>query len=328
MDANLDPFPVVSSLDNPTRHISAGASESDSSSDSSIEYEDEAGLVLDMQALLTDEKGLSNMTAVVGREREELAIHTQVLRARSRMLSTALQSPWRRRELELPSVEPDVMRDVLEFVYTGAVRLRVNCGSVVKVAAAAHYLGVQELELIAIGHIRKFLGVDLFLRLVDGALSLKDIAVPDSVTDVLAEFATRQLAPLLSSAALLRRHAAHPVEAGASAVTLVRTIWCLHARETALSKNVTEQDLASSATALFEWSSRYAARNAPEALPLIDDCTSESNGTAPCAAVDSDVWPLVEILDMSASAEEFDALISVLACAEQSCFARLRKALV
>jgi BTB/POZ domain len=285
--------------------------DADSSSDSSIEYEDEAGLIQDMQALLADHDcSSSDMVAIVGQNAEELALHTQVVGARSPVLATALRYPWRRRTFHLTSQDPETMRDVLEFLYTGAVRLEQKTGSAVKIAAAAHFFGVQELEDIAIEHIRIFLNEDSFSAHLKSVMEIRGTAVPDSVTQLLATFATSNATMLLRSAVYCDRDVLDHSQALIHSKTLVQAIWYLLAYNLATNEALPAKDCRSVAVSFLEWSSWYATstRSTPPVIgqaPSLNNIESDSHLT---------VQPLIAILDSASSRDERDALISVLSC--------------
>lgn len=225
---------------------------------SAASYADQGALLRDMQDLLCDSAGVSDTVAIVGHDAvDRVPIHTQLLSRRSSHFATALRSPWRRSSLVLPSDDPDAFRDVLEFLYTGAVRLESNTGSAVRVASAAQFAAISELEDIALTHIGRALTPFNFSAYLKAALSLPGAAISDRLVRLLSQYAARFPASILTSSSVSDA----PREV---AFSLVKAIWLLLAddidqyeQQSFAVEPAQERSLA--VEGLLAWASRYGA---------------------------------------------------------------------
>lgn len=294
------------------------------------EYEDRESLVRDFQSLLSNEAGLADFRVVVGDNSTQFLLHKQVLAARSPYFSTLLSQPWFRTSADLRHENTDTVQDVVEYLYTGAVQLETESGSAVRVAAAAHFMNVPDLEALALRHIKSTLNPATFPAHVTATTNLPGAAVPDSITRVFAEFVSRNPVPVLTSPALRvaeNNEVVNGTYAGYSRI--VRTIWGLLAYQVTETDGVGHPDCSSVCEGLAMWSQRYAQRRTPHAH---HDCTSRSVsspypaflvGYADRIEVDPMAVPMRAILEVCESAEERQALTAVLLRARPSVFARV-----
>jgi BTB/POZ domain len=249
----------------------------------------------DLQRLLSGTPALADLSAECGASRTLFALHTQLLSVRTPFFATALSHPWRAPSspLPLPEVHPDSLADVLEYLYTGAVRLETSTGSAVRVAAAASYLLCPDLERTASAHILRNLTAESFSAHVRAAAALS--AVPDRVIDALAAFVAANTAQILTSLA----------SRDDDDDEIVRAVWALLARHLA-TRAPPPSGHGPQVEALLVWSSTQALRHSH---------LSTSN-TPPAAAV-----PLGRILSAT-SPPDRAALIAVLSSAPSSLFVR------
>lgn len=215
--------------------VGVDVSSSDSES-SSVSYNDESDLVRDLQELLCDSVEISDTHALVGPDPPDaIPLHTQILCSRTTHFATALRPPWRQDFLRLSCDSPEAFRDILEFIYTGAIRLELDTGSSVGIAAAADFTAISELEKLALAHIDDSLTPSNFSAHVKAALSLPSRAVSDGLVRSLSQFAARYPARILTSAALSQ-------EPRDTSILIVRSIWLLLAYDVDACYQICESD--------------------------------------------------------------------------------------
>lgn len=285
------------------------------SESSSSSYEDESDLVLDMQELLCDAMEIADTFALVGPDPpDEISVHSQMLSWRSSHFATALRPPWRQEFLRLSSYSPDAFRDILEFLYTGAVRLEVDTGSSVAVAAAADFAGILELEELALLHIDDCLTPSNFSAHLKVALSLPGRVVSDGLVHSLSQFAARYPARILTSTSLSRE----PLDIS---VPIVRTIWLLLAHDIDACErmpkfNRPSRERSLAVEGLLAWSSRCA-------LPAGNGSSASEHKFHGNDRVNLHVQALSNILDASTCDEEVrEALVSVFTSCSARTFAK------
>lgn len=136
-------------------------SESPPADSSTSVFTDHDSLMHDFQSLLTDVE-LCDASILVSSEKS-LAIPSQVLRARSPYFDAMLSPRWEPTppaHLEKPNAPVLIFQDLLEFLVTGSVTLGLATASIphnVAVAALSHEVGCEELETVAVQHIRTHL---------------------------------------------------------------------------------------------------------------------------------------------------------------------------
>lgn len=337
--------------------LSASVSTEASSDTSSLSYNDEPGLLADLQTLLCDLPEVSDTTLIIPDDgsatpsAEHIPIHTQLLSARSSHFSLSLNPPWRRPSLVLAEDDPGAIRDVLEFLYSGAVRLETESGSAMHVAALAHCIGLADLEEIALEHISSSLSPATFLRHLKAAFALP--AVPDPLVALLADCASAFPARILTATALTEAKEEE-------AIPLVRCVLLLLAGRlcptTTDARSLKDAPDASSALeGVIAWSARHHAhglggafRNSDEAAaagaeeaeevaggdssgarageteiaaPLKNDPSAASGSPGTCQPIPS-AQPLARLLESASDAAERAALVSVLISPSVRVFSR------
>lgn len=247
------------------------------SESSSASYDDESDLVRDMQELLCDAVEIADTVALVGPDPpDEIAVHSQILSWRSSHFATALRPPWRQDFLRLSSDSPDAFRDVLEFLYTGAIRLEVDTGSSVAVAAAADFAGISELEELVLTHVDDSLTPSNFSAHLKIALSLPGRVVSDGLVRSLSQFAARYPARILTSTSLSQAplHISAPI---------VRTIWLLLAYDIDACEQIPKskrpaRERSLAVEGLLAWSARSVSRAGNGSSPPELKCQGVDRG--------------------------------------------------
>lgn len=273
------------------------------SASSSISYDDTEGLLTDLQSLLCDIPEASDAVLAISPS-EHVPIHTQLLSARSAHLSTSLHPPWRQQILFLPEASPDAIRDVVEYLYTAAVRLETASGTAIPVSALAHYLSLDTLSALTNTHIASALTPTTFLAHLRAALTLP--AVPPPIEALLADCAAAYPARILTSTDLTEA----PDDV---ALPLVRaTVLLLASRLRHLATTAADlrnaPDLSSVLEGLIAWSARHSSHSLGGAFRTATPPPGDS-GADSCAVPAA--RPLVRLLD---SCEECDraAIVAVL----------------
>lgn len=111
-------------------------------------YSDRADLTRDLQRLLSDATLADRSISVEG---EVLALHSQVLCARAPYFAALLSPRWAGVPLRKPNASARAVRDLLEFLVTGAVRLDDRVAAV-RLSVLADEVGVRELAEVAAGY--------------------------------------------------------------------------------------------------------------------------------------------------------------------------------
>lgn len=303
------------------------------SSSSSVSYADQESLLTDLQSLLADAPSIADNVATLGGDSTQIALHTQLLAARSSYFATALCRPWRRSELSLPYDDVDAFSDVLEFIYTGAVRLESTSGSAIKVASMARYFDIDDLGDVASRHIHDSLSPQSFHGLLTECISVSAPAIPSDLTHILARYAARFPARVLTCGSILE---APKIEAE----KLASTTWYLFSYFLGSSGGHTDDAPSGSppwldsghffgspvaaVDALIAWSTRHEmkwnCRVGMGTCPQKQDDTlvpDLETRIAPCAA------PLANILNSAGSAICRTALVTVLTAVPPRTFSRL-----
>lgn len=322
----------------PDRAVIPAPASPSASSNSSLSYDDSPGLLTDLQTLLCDLPDLSDTQILLpSPEPSHIPVHTQLLSARAKHLAVALHPPWRRPDLPLHD-DPEAVRDALEFLYTGAVRLELETGSAVRVAALAHYAGISDLEDITLEHLAAALRPGTFLAHLRCALGLPGGAVPACVAALLRDCVAAFPARILTEAALTEAE-------GEEVIPLVRCIWLLLAERmdvTATDERSLKNapDPTSVLEGLKAWSTRHRNHSldcgfrdtsvgAATTKPGDDGCSQvglkDDSQPTPISAqkLITSAQPLANVLHSASDAAERAALVSVLTSPSVQVFSRL-----
>ena len=87
------------------------------------------GLVANNMATILFEEEFSDVVLICGAPGffgSKIVAHRQILAASSDVLKSMLYGPFvegSKREIKIPNIEPNIMRQLIEFIYTGQLKL-------------------------------------------------------------------------------------------------------------------------------------------------------------------------------------------------------------
>ena len=139
---------------------------------------DDAILLSNHLSQLVNSEQMSDVTFIVGQEKQMIFAHRVILAARSPVFAAMLYGGLREsheREILVPNIRPAVFRSMLEYIYGG--KTVINTETAVELLAASNQYEILNLVKKCGERIRRALSVDTVCQILDQTQGFSDIFV-------------------------------------------------------------------------------------------------------------------------------------------------------